>query len=229
MSVVCSWAMTVTLCVLCHVAACKCHLVLPKRAWRRIARFGHLQLCLTLELLVMSKQAPLAASYTWYPRTDCAIQVARERLKLKQSRQRCAKHGNFPGHPNRSSAAPLLPCHGKSRCNVDGRLKSTAAINCGDRYENRFSRREWHPKQRPVCCLPCFHETRPPGMWSCIARDSIMSLPKVCLLGTVELSGAQVFPRSLILTAEPSVKLERSPMKVNNKHSLGATCSEEFE
>lgn len=44
---------------------------------------------------------------------------------------------------------------------------------------------------------------------------TVKPLPKVCFLGKVRLSDAEVFPRSLNLTSEPSVKLERSPMNIN--------------
>lgn len=44
---------------------------------------------------------------------------------------------------------------------------------------------------------------------------TVKPLPKVCFLGKVVLSDAKVFPKSLILTSEPSVKLEKSPRNIN--------------
>lgn len=73
---------------------------------------------------------------------------------------------------------------------------------------------------KPKTCLlpPHSHEIKIAGMWTYIAYDSDnykAITKKVCFLGKVKLSDAKVFPRSLILTSEPSLKLERSPMNSN--------------
>jgi len=44
---------------------------------------------------------------------------------------------------------------------------------------------------------------------------TVKPLLKACFLGKVGLSDSDVFLRSLILTSQPSIKLERSHMNIN--------------
>lgn len=150
--------MTVILCILCHVTACKFHTILPKRAWITIVwRLSQLQLCLTLERLVTSIQKhpwlPLTqhlvstnrlfqSGSTWETKAQAIKTTASQVWRVSWTSQK--KFWYTPGsHLVFENPAALWTDDWNSH----------TAINHGDRHENHSSRLEWHQNQRPVCYL----------------------------------------------------------------------------